>query len=110
MSNKNSLFDGSQNTFGPCLWLRWFGGDSAIFLVQIVNDVVVVVESVVVHVVILQEAWSVKGARKGGKFSSLINQPRRQVNFASYLTQCLYNWVFLAAAPPFATLLSFEIL
>jgi hypothetical protein len=33
--------------------------DSAVLLVQIVNDIIVVVESVVVHVVVLQEAWSI---------------------------------------------------
>jgi hypothetical protein len=53
-----SLFDGSQNSLSPGLGLWRFALDSAVFLVQIVNDIVVVVESVVVHVVVLQEAWS----------------------------------------------------
>lgn len=52
------LFDGSQDSFSPSLGLWRFTLDSAVFFVQIVNNIIVVVESVVVHVVVLQETWS----------------------------------------------------
>lgn len=47
-----------ENTFGPCLCTRHLTIDTFRTFIQIVDDIVVVVGSVIVHVSILQEFWS----------------------------------------------------
>lgn len=58
-----------ENTFGPCLCARHLTIDTFRTFIQIVDDIVVVVGSVIVHVSILQEFWPaiVKTGKSGKK-------------------------------------------
>lgn len=54
----NLLVNISQNSFSPGLRLGNFGLDPAVFLIQVVDNIIIIIVSVVIHVVVLKEARS----------------------------------------------------
>lgn len=55
---KNSLFQGPEDALSPCLGLGDILFDSLLLVVQIVDNIIVIVKPIVVHVAVLQESWS----------------------------------------------------
>lgn len=51
----------AKDAFGPVLGTRHLRLDATRPLVQIIDDVVVVVGAVIVHVLVLQELWPAQG-------------------------------------------------
>lgn len=55
---RHSLFQGPKNALSPCLGLGDVLFDSLLLVIQIVNNIIVIVKPIVVHVAVLQESWS----------------------------------------------------